>query len=100
MRRNNGDETEREYHIRKKADAGNRYLYFCMVIFVILLGVPTTQAIENSYNNCVRFNSALDYFAKNATAPSSPLTPQQKVDRAVNYEKLHGHCRGVWPFQP
>lgn len=98
-------ETPRERGIRKKADASNRYLYFCMVVFVVVLGVPVTQATENSYHNCqatnahsIKYNKALD-----ALIDTPGIQPATKAVRhkqfADLYDDLH-HCTGIWPFQP
>lgn len=107
--RDHGDETPREAGIRKKADAGNRYLYFAMCVFVIVIGLPVTQDIEHGYRTCqhnneqaLKFNKALDFFSASPTA-NAALTPQQQTDRARYLKDLHSkkyHCSGVWPFQP
>lgn len=98
MMRDHGDETPREGGIRRKSDNKLLTIYIVLVIYsIITLGIGG-RALETSRSNCERFNSALDYFNANAQAPASPLTAQQKADRARHYDDLHGRCVGIWPF--
>lgn len=82
----------------RKATRMTRYLFFVIVVYSVLILTPVTQAVENSYHNCLRQNSALDYFNANAQT-SAVLTPTQKADRDRHYADLKGHCAGIWPFQ-
>lgn len=82
-----------------------RWLYGAIVAFVIVIGVPTTQATETSYHNCqatnahaAKYNKALD-----ALIDTPGIKPETKAIRhkqfAALYDDIH-HCTGIWPFQP
>lgn len=87
-----------------------RMLWAMLVAFVIILGVPVTQATENSYHNCLdaqtfarQYDGYVDTQVQNAV--KSPLLDDKtKADRVAQGQHFHAftprHCTGIWPFQP
>jgi hypothetical protein len=93
----------------RKSNRMIRYLYLVIVIYAIVLGYPTTHALEQSHSVCVsqkvsaqKFNATLDTIIKNSVT-STTLTPAEKAKRVEQYGHLHefipDSCPGAWPWE-
>jgi hypothetical protein len=93
----------------RKANRMIRYLYLVIVVYAIVLGYPSTHALEQAHSVCVsqkvsaqKFNAALDTIVKNSLA-STTLTPAEKIKRVEQYGPLHEFvpvsCPGALPWE-